>query len=249
MKLANSDPVGDSRDQLLVAPQTQLTVQEAYALWADTYDNMANPLLALEERYLAPMLPSLATKTVLDLGCGTGRLLRQLSSSTTSWYLGVDMSSAMLGQAAKRLCIPGHLIEADCLKLPLRSQSADVVIGSFLLGYVNLWELAAEVARVSKGNTDLYLSEFHPDSRSRGWKRSFRSGDQIIELPADQYSPQDVEYTFRLHEFDLVQMTEPSFGEPERNIFLANNKSHVFESCRGTRAIFICHLRRSSRAT
>jgi ubiquinone/menaquinone biosynthesis C-methylase UbiE len=236
-----------SRDRLL-AERTRLTVDQAYALWSETYDSVANPLLTLEERYLWPILPSLAGKTVLDLGCGTGRLLNRLSSSGPGRYLGVDLSAAMLARAAKKLRIPGHLLRADCIELPLRSHCADVLFCSFLLGYVNLADLAAEIARVSKVDTDLYLSEFHPDSRSLDWKRSFRSGDQVIELPANYCSLPDVEHTFSLHGFDLVQMVEPGFGEPEREIFGAHGKSHVFESSRGTRAIFICHLRRRSRA-
>ncbi len=245
---ADSDRASDSRDRLLGEPRPGLTVDEAYALWSETYDSVANPLLALEERCLWPMLPSLSGKTVLDLGCGTGRLLKRLPSLGTGQYLGVDISSAMLARAATRLGIPGHLLRADCLALPLPSHCTDVVICSFLLGYVNLRDLAAEITRVSKVDSDLYLSEFHPDTRSLGWKRSFRSGDQVIDLPASYCSLQDVEHTFRLHGFDRVQMVEPGFGEPERNIFLAHKKSHVFESSHGTPAIFICHLRRSSRA-
>jgi malonyl-CoA O-methyltransferase len=244
-----SNHTGDSRDGLLVEPRTRLAVDQAYALWSETYDSVANPLLALEERYLWPMLSSLTGKTVLDLGCGTGRLLERLSSAGTQLYLGVDRSSAMLARAAKKLHISGHLLRADCLELPLLSHSVDVLICSFLLGYVSLRGLAAEIARVSKVDADLYLSEFHPDSRLLGWKRGFRSGDQVIDLPASYCSLQDVEHTFRLHGFDLIRKAEPGFGEPEREIFLAYKKSHVFEASCGTRAIFIYHLRRSSRAT
>jgi ubiquinone/menaquinone biosynthesis C-methylase UbiE len=236
-----------SRDRLPAERKARLTVNQAYTLWSETYDSVANPLLTLEERYLLPMLSSLTGRTVLDLGCGTGRLLNYLSSSGTGQYLGVDLSSAMLARAAKKLHIRGHLLRADCVQLPLRSRCADVLFCSFLLGYVNLLDLAAEIARVSKVDTDLYLSEFHPDSRSLGWKRSFRSGDQLIELPANYCSLPDVEHTFGLHGFDLVQRAEPSFGEPERKIFEAHNKSDVFESSFGTSAIFICHLRRSRR--
>jgi len=237
-----------SRDQQLVERRMRLNVDQAYTLWSETYDSVANPLLALEERYLWPMLPSLTGRTVLDLGCGTGRLLNRLSSSGAGQYLGVDLSAAMLARAAKKLRIPGHLLRADCIELPLRSHWADVLFCSFLLGYVNLADLATEIARVSKVDTDLYLSEFHPDSRSLGWKRSFRSGDQVIELPTHACSLLDVEQTFRLHGFDLVERVEAGFGEPERNIFLAHKKGHVYESSRGTRAIFICHLRRRGRA-
>ena len=248
MKLADTNRAADSCDGPLATAQEQLTVRQAYALWAETYDSVANPLLSLEDRYLQLMLPLLADKTILDLGCGTGRLLDRLSLSATGWYLGIDLSSAMLEHAAKKLHVSGHLLQADCLKLPLRSNIADVVVSSFLLGYVDIQQLAAEIARVSKEDSDLYLSEFHPEGYSRGWKRSFRSGGRVIDLPTHHYSPLDVEDVFRLHGFDFVGIIEPGFGEPERQIFLANNKNDVFESSQGTRAIFISHLRRSSSA-
>lgn len=230
--------------ETLADPTTRLTVSQAYALWAETYDNAANPMLALEERYLKPLLPSLAHKTVLDLGCGTGRLLNRLPPLATGCYLGIDVSSAMLARAAQKLRTAGHLLQADCTKLPLRSKIADVVICSFLLGYVGVQDLAAEIARVARGAAELYMSEFHPDSRSRGWKRSFRAGDQVIELPTTLCSLQDLEHAFRLYGFDLLRTVEPGFDEPERKIFLANKKEHVFETSRGTPAIFICHFRR-----
>jgi ubiquinone/menaquinone biosynthesis C-methylase UbiE len=243
-----SNHAPDAREVPNLISEKQLTVDQAYTLWAETYDNVPNPLLALEERCLAPMLPSLDDKTVLDLGCGTGRLLKLLSSSAAAWYLGVDMSSAMLRRSAPKLHIPGCLLRADCVNLPLSSHIADVVIGSFLLGYINVRDLAAEIARVSRGATDLFLSEFHPEACALGWKRSFRSGAQVIELPTNRCAPQDVEQAFRLHGFDLARKVEPSFGEPEREIFVTAGKSGVFEASSGTPAIFICHLRRTDRA-
>jgi ubiquinone/menaquinone biosynthesis C-methylase UbiE len=248
MTSPDSNLLVNSCCELPVDPETQLTVSEAYALWAETYDSVANPMLTLEERYLEPLLPSLAGKTILDLGCGTGRLLNSLTSWSAGCYLGIDTSSAMLARATHKLRIPGHLLQADCGKLPLRSEIADVVVCSFLLAYVTVQNLAAEIARVSRASADLYVSEFHPDSRSLGWKRNFRSGDRVIELPTTQCSLQDLEQTFRLHGFDLLRTVEPSFGDPERKIFFANRKDHVFESIRGTPAIFICHFRRGHRA-
>jgi ubiquinone/menaquinone biosynthesis C-methylase UbiE len=244
--LVHSNQAPSARDGPLT-PETHITADRAYALWAETYDRVPNPLLTLEERYLAPMLPSLDNRTVLDLGCGTGRLLNLLSSSSVASYLGVDLSSAMLKQTAPKLRIPGYLLRADCLNLPLRSHIADVVIGSFLLGYIKVGEFAAEVARISKGATDLFLSEFHPEALALGWKRSFRSQDQVIELPTHRCAPQDVERAFQLHGFELVCKVEPSFGEPEREIFVTAGKSRFFESSRGVPAIFVCHLRRTHR--
>lgn len=246
---------GADSTQLVVAQSdaaldstVELTTDRAYALWSETYDSAPNPMLALEERYLVPMLPSLAGKAVLDLGCGTCRFSEQLSRSGPGQYLGIDRSAAMLTRAAKKPGVAGHLLRADCLKLPLSSRSADVILCSFVLGYVELREFAAEIQRVATPRADVYMSEFHPESLSLGWKRSFRARDRVIELRTASYSVQEVEEAFRSRGFDVVQRVEPAFGEPERHIFLSHGKGRVFESASGTPAIFICHLRRSERA-
>ncbi len=120
-----------------------------------------------------------------------------------------------------------------------------MVVCSFVLGYVAIRDLAAEIARISRNGADLYLSEFHPDGYGLGWKRSFRLEGKTIELPTRRRSPEETERTFRAHGFRLIRMIQPAFGESERNIFAADGKSEVFESSRTTRAIFVCHLRRN----
>ncbi len=52
---------------------------EAFDTWADVYDSQPNPLLALEQRLLGPMLPDVRGLDVLDAGCGTGRWLHHLA--------------------------------------------------------------------------------------------------------------------------------------------------------------------------
>ena len=224
---------------------TQLTSDRAYELWAATYDSTPNAVLSLEERYLRKMLPLLEGREILDLGCGTGRALQGLSSAKS--YVGLDRSPAMLARAASKIRASSHLVQADCLKLPLPSQSADIVIGSFLLGYVDLMAFAAELTRVSKPGTELYLSEFHPDGLALGWKRQFRSEGHVIELPTRACSPDEVERAFGYHGFSIAQRVEPPFGPEEYDIFVVQGMQALFESIRHTRAIFICHLRRISR--
>lgn len=152
----------------------------------------------------------------------------------------------MLARAAGKLRASDHLLQADCLNLPLRSESADIVIASFLLGYVALAPFARELARVSRLGTELYLSEFHPDGLALGWKRQFRSGDRLIEVETRACSPDEVEREFGRYGFRTAQRVEPVFGQKEYDIFVANRKQDLFESIRSTRAIFICHLRRVS---
>ena len=57
----------------------ELRNTRAFDRLAESYDTYANPLLALEERYLRQMLPNIAGRDVLDAGCGSGSLAGQSS--------------------------------------------------------------------------------------------------------------------------------------------------------------------------
>ena len=77
----------------------RVSAAEGYKLWAPAYDRDPNPLLALEERQLTPLLPDLKQKAVIDVACGTGRWLEKLMDRGARSGFGVDLSRAMLAVA------------------------------------------------------------------------------------------------------------------------------------------------------
>ena len=73
-----------------------------FSRWAQVYDAQSNPLLLLEERRAAPLLPPVRGGNVLDVGCGTGRWLTRLEALHPDSLTGIDCSMAMLSALAKR---------------------------------------------------------------------------------------------------------------------------------------------------
>lgn len=230
------------------ATARSLPVMEAHALWAQTYDDGSNPLLALEERAMEPLLPELKDKRVLDVACGTGRWLARLRPRGAGNVVGVDLSHEMLQVASAKLALAGALVRADCLALPLRSSSTHLSICSFAVNYLaGLPAFASELARVSRPLARVLISDFHPDGHRRGWKRSFRRGGRAIEISSFVYSMGTICEVFEKAGFVLMRKVEPHIDEPERRIFSRAGKLSMFDAIKGLPAIFILDFQLAGR--
>ena len=225
-----------------------LPAREAYRLWAPTYDMEPNPLLAVEERVLGPMLlPAVPGRDVVDLGCGTGRWLQHALGAGAYSVIGLDQSPEMLVQAASKPGLKGRLLQADCAALPLPASSADVLICSFVLGYVSdLENFVRQIVRIARRKADLFISEFHPDASSRGWRRSFSHERQVCQIQTFPHSLAKLGSLLARSGFRLLRCEEPAFAEEERGIFIQRGKNALFEQASQFPAALICHFRNDS---
>ena len=199
---------------------TMLPAQDAYTLWASTYDRAPNPLLALEERLLAPLLSDLAHRDVVDLGCGTGRWLQRIEKVCPRSLTGIDSSAAMLAEAGNKCRPSTALIHAGCTTTRLPSHSADYALASFLLSYVpHLPAFARELARIVRPGGTLILSDLHPDARTYGWRRTFKSAGNLFEIITFPYTLPDLISGLDAAGFRCERVEEPCFGEQEQAIF------------------------------
>ncbi|MFB3778047.1 MAG: bifunctional demethylmenaquinone methyltransferase/2-methoxy-6-polyprenyl-1,4-benzoquinol methylase UbiE [Bryobacteraceae bacterium] len=113
---------------------------------------------------------SMPSARVLDLCCGTGDLMLALETRRGAAVWGCDFSRPMLEIARRKLDAAGSrssLIEADALRLPLPSNSIDLVTVAF--GFRNLASYRAgleEMARVLRPGGVAAILEFsRPPSR------------------------------------------------------------------------------------
>ena len=221
-----------------------VSAQEGYKLWAATYDDDPNPLLALEERELNPILPLLRYKDALDVGCGTGRWLSMLLGRGARSVVGVDSSPEMIVGAANKPLPRNCLVLGDCLALPFRAQVADVIVCSFTVGHVlSTRVLASELARVARPHADVFVTDMHPEGHARGWRCAFRRENKIIEIKSFIHTPEDLRKSFEPEGFKLVQSRDLYLGEPERRVFLGARKSHIFEKACSIPAVLLLHLK------
>lgn len=223
---------------------SRVSVQEGYARWAPVYDQSPNPLLALEERYLQPLLPPLAGKRVLDLACGTGRWSSRLLARGAGAVVGVDVSPAMLAVANRKPDLKGRLAVADCCDLPFRDGVFDLVLYSFALGHIqDVRRVAREVARVTTENADVYVSDLHPSAHAQGWKTAFRDRRGPVEIATWPQSLEEQLALWGSAGFHCVQAIAARLGEWEMPILARAGKAHRFEEVRRVPAVQILHFK------
>lgn len=218
---------------------TMLSPEEAYRCWAATYDSTDNPLIALEERCLLPLLNDLQGLDVLDAGCGTGRWLRHMNALGICSLRGVDSSREML-TVARQTCSPSvRLYLSNVLSLPLPDASVDLVIASFLVSYVKpLDTFIQEVHRVLRDGGVLLLSDLHPDARRRGWQSTFRWQDSTYAIETYPYSLNELRKSLRKAGFRTGFFLEPCMGEAERSIFIQAGREDLFAAATEHPAIY-----------
>ena len=226
-------------------PPVRLPVLDGYRLWSMTYDLQPNPLLALEFRTVSHRLENVAGKTFLDVACGTGRwtIEAALRGART---VGLDLCREMLLVAAGKPHLAGHLVQADARRLPLRDQSADLVMCSFCIGYaVSPDQVLAELCRVTRYGGSVLVSDFHPAAHEAGWRRSFRSGSEVFEIECYRHTPAQLFAAGQRTGMRLRQVLEPHLGEPERHIMSGAGKEDLLEQFSAVPAVLIIEWERS----
>ena len=223
---------------------TRVSTGEGYRLWAATYDEDLNPLLAVERRALGPMLPDLRGKHSLDVGCGTGRWLRAFVERGARTAVGIDASPEMIMRAAAKPLLRNRLVLAHALALPLHRGSADVIVCSFAVGHIlDTRAFARELARVARPGADVFVTDMHPAARALGWRCAFRCADRTVEIETFVRALPDLRDSFENGGFRLVKSGEFRFGESERPIFRAAGKDALFLTAQRVPAVLILHFR------
>jgi malonyl-CoA O-methyltransferase len=183
----------------------------AFDTIASTYDSAPNPLLALEERILGPLIPDTRGLSVADIGAGTGRWLHRLQASRS---VAIDISRAMLAYA------PPPRVIADAHSLPFADGAFDVVFCTFTLGYAPA--CFPELARLTAKT--LVVTDVHPDAVARGWSRM---------APHQPYTIESLIHP----SLTRTHFLEPHIDQPERALFAS--KPHLYEAACEHPAIFI----------
>jgi cytosine/adenosine deaminase-related metal-dependent hydrolase/SAM-dependent methyltransferase len=223
------------------SPTPCLTPSEGYRVWAESYDRNPNPMLSLEQRILGLLLPPVADRDVVDLGCGTGRWLQATQQAGARSLLGIDPSPEMLSRAREKLGDAAKLLCTDYSTAPVEGGSADLILCNFVLSYIADPQPFLELARsILRPGGSLFLTDVHPDTAFMlNWRRGIQVQNEFREILTFHRSIADVITLCNEVGLNACLHLEPKFGEEEKLIFEKNGKRSYFDQIRDLPAIYL----------
>lgn len=147
--------------------------QRLFDRWAPSYDWLFPSVIyqAIHQRLLEYVDFPERTVQVLDLGCGTGRLLNRLAAKFPQvWGTGLDFSAEMVRQAR---CQNRHrprliYLQGNAEQLPFADGQFDAVFSTIsFLHYPQPERVFAEISRVLQADGRFYLADLTVKSQTR----------------------------------------------------------------------------------
>jgi ubiquinone/menaquinone biosynthesis C-methylase UbiE len=246
-------PILNTLKQLLhPSHQPESEPAEAYDLWAHDYDDQPdNLMLALDgslcRDLLAPL--SLAGRTIVDIGCGTGRHWPALFDRSPARLVGFDVSKGMLDRLfSKYPRAETHLLSGPTLA-GLDDSTCDLVLSTLTIAHIpDLPAALHEWNRVLKPGGDMFITDYHPTALANGGQRTFRQGERLIAVRNYIYPiPRLLSITRQLG-LTEASVTERKIDESMRPYYEKQNALPVFRRFLGVPIIYGLHLKKPDAA-
>ncbi len=164
-------------------------LRESFAHAVDTYDAVAVLQREIADRLLARLdVVRQQPRMILDIGCGTGYDLCQLSKRyQRAQVLGLDIAETMVQRARSRAGLWRRLTgrsvfacgDAECL--PVAAASMDMVISNLALQWCDPRTMFNEARRVLRPGGLLMFTTFGPDTL-RELREAWRAADSAAHV-------------------------------------------------------------------
>jgi len=188
-----------------------LNSKEGYNLYSSAYEKNTAYLNSFEKNIVLEFMGNLTGKKALDLGCGTGRLVKDLINSGAK-VVGIDISDEMIKIMKNKFPKVKSLV-ADSENLPFDDSSFDFVIASFFIVHLkNLTKTFDEIYRVLKDGGKFVLTNIN---QRKAPKLDIDSGKKIV-IQSYYHRPEDV-----------IKALENSFFKIEKEEFVKDGKAWI----------------------
>ncbi len=161
-----------------------MSIEKAYNDWSSQYDSNKNKTRDLDQKVTQEILNTIDFRSVLELGCGTGKNTEWLQTKA-SQILAVDFSEEMLAIAKKKISSENVIFQkADITKKwDWTSENFDLITCNLILEHIeDLDHIFDQAFSKLKAGGHFFISELHPFKQYKGTKARFNSGEKLIEL-------------------------------------------------------------------
>ncbi|MCX6170767.1 MAG: class I SAM-dependent methyltransferase [Ignavibacteriales bacterium] len=222
--------------------------EDAYNLWADTYDQEQNNLMLYYDNIILRDLLSemeLKGKLILDYGCGTGRNWPLFLKSNPKNIIGCDVSSNMLKKLESKYDSAKTYLILDN-KLPLMDDNeTDIIISTLVIAHIKkIDDMIAEWNRVLKKNSEIIITDFHPAMLAKGGSRTFIHKNRSLTIKNYIHTITEIEKRLSSYGFRTLRLIEKKIEEDVKHFYVEHNALPVYEKFEGTPFIYGLHLSR-----
>ncbi len=225
---------------------------EAYDHWALSYDSQpGNLMLDLDEQLTAGLLGELAieSRTIADVGCGTGRHWEKILSRKPGRLLGFDVSAGMLGMLQKKYPLAETFLLTDNYLQGLEDESCNVIISTLTIAHIgDIRNALQEWHRVVKPGGDIIITDYHPAALAKGAKRTFRHNDELIAIRNYIHTIEHLTEIARQLHLEVIRFTERKIDESVKEYYENQHAIALFERFYGIPIIYGIHLKKSDAA-
>ena len=192
--------------------EDEQATKAGYDRWAPSYDDR-DPSTWLDEPFLLTHLQPFPGCRILDVGCGTGRYIRQLAPSAYR-IIAIDLSRNMLARARQQtggrtdVC----LVQASGSLLPFQPGSFDRLMSGLVIDHMaSVQGLISEMSAVLTIQGRAVLAAIHPEmQRLTGRDIDIRSRDtEAIHIPGHIHEVDQLLAAARDAAMTVVAMDEP----------------------------------------
>lgn len=222
---------------------------EAYNIWSAQYDAQpANLMMDLDEQVFGRLLNrvNIEGKQVADIGCGTGRHWPKMLQLQPARLAGFDVSAGMLEQLRNKFGNAETYLISDNGFHNIADQSFDLIVSTLTMAHIrNLEETLLAWSRILKRESEILITDFHPQALAMGGKRTFTSGKQLIAIKNFVHHIERIAAILKISGFELVYQEQLPVDASVKHYYQQHNALHVYEKFEGVPMIYGLHLKRS----
>jgi ubiquinone/menaquinone biosynthesis C-methylase UbiE len=234
--------------KLFNLPVVETDPEKAYDLWAAAYDAQPdNLMLLLDQQVFTGLLneTEIKDKTVVDIGCGTGRHWKEILSRNPRSLTGYDVSAQML-QVLKQKFPQQKAVRLLDNKVDEPLNSCDIIISTLALAHIPDPEAAIrQWSQILKPGGEMIITDYHPEALTKGGNRTFRYNNKLVAVKNYVHPLNRVLTIAKQLELTVLRTVERKIGEDLKAFYEKQNALPVYEKFRGVPIIYGIHLKKA----